>query len=145
MVIRNILDRKTGEVVTCKKMCTVLECIRTMNDNKVGALVVVDEYGAVAGIITERDILHLLDNEWGRLGEISVGDIMTPSIELITAKITDDVETIMEKMTNNTIRHIPVMENEKLIGIISIGDVVKAQLETAEAENESIKDYILKS
>lgn len=142
MSVATILEKKKSAVVTCRRRRTVLECIRTMNENKVGALVVVEESGSVAGIITERDILHLLDDAWGKLGEIVVEDIMTPENELITATIKDSVETLMEKMTNNFIRHIPVMEDDTLIGVISIGDVVKAQLETVMAENESMKSYI---
>lgn len=142
MSVETILGKKDQGVLTCSERSPLLECVRLMNEKKIGALIATDKDGGVTGIITERDILHLIDEKWGMLGEVMVADIMTPWDELITTTADESVEKIMELMTDNHIRHLPVMDNDTPIGMISIGDVVKYQLEKAMVENESMKHYI---
>ncbi len=142
MQIKDILRQKKKAVYTCRKDWNVMECVRLMNKEKVGALVVVDQTMQVEGIVTERDILHMIDVNNGVPGDTKVADIMTQKTKLITTTTDMPIEEVMEKMTNRRIRHMPVMENNKLIGIVSIGDVVKLMLDWALVENKSMKDYI---
>ena len=119
-----------------------MDAIRLMNQKKIGALVVVDDLGQVEGIVTERDILRIVDNYKGLPAYITVADIMTSRERLIIAGKNQSVEEIMETMTEKRIRHMPVVEENRLIGIISIGDVVKFELKKVLVENESMKSYI---
>ena len=150
MKIRSILDRKGGSVVTVGPDVTVHEAIRRLNENRIGALVVTTEGGAIAGIITERDILRECGERCVRLREVSpphdagcpalVADIMTNDV--VTGGPDDELISVMAVMTRRRIRHLPVMDAGKLAGIISIGDVVNAFVEEAEFENQQLKGYI---
>lgn len=142
MSIKKILGHKGQDVKTCTGKCKVTECIAAMNQNKIGALVVMDESKEIAGIVTERDVLKAVDNNTGSVENMVVPDIMTGKNSLIVIDVNEPVEKAMELMTNKKIRHIPVTENGNLTGIISIGDIVKFQLEKALVENESLKNYI---
>lgn len=150
MKLKNILDRKGGSVVTIEQEVTVHEAIRRLNENRIGALVVTTEGGAIAGIITERDILRECGERCVRLDEVRpphdagcpalVGDIMTK--EVVTGSPDDELISVMAVMTRRRIRHLPVMNAGELVGIISIGDVVNAFVEAAEFENQQLKGYI---
>ena len=142
MSVSVMLRDKGQELQTCKKELPVMDAIRLMNQKKIGALVVVDDLGQVEGIVTERDVLHIVDNHKGLPAYITVADIMTSRERLIIAGKNQSVEEIMETMTEKRIRHMPVIEEDRLIGIISIGDVVKFELKKVLVENESMKSYI---
>ena len=150
MKLKNILDRKGGSVVTIEQDVTVHEAIRRLNENRIGALVVTTEGGAIAGIITERDILRECGERCVHLSEgrptheagcpALVGEIMTK--EVVTGSPDDELISVMAVMTRRRIRHLPVMDAGELVGIISIGDVVNAFVEAAEFENQQLKGYI---
>ena len=150
MKLKNILDRKGGSVVTIEQEVTVHEAIRRLNENRIGALVVTTEGGAIAGIITERDILRECGERCVHLSEVRpthdagcpalVGEIMTK--EVVTGSPDDELISVMAVMTRRRIRHLPVMDAGELVGIISIGDVVNAFVEAAEFENQQLKGYI---
>ena len=106
----------------------------------VGALLVLDDDGHPVGIISERDVLRECHRRGGRLGEVAVRDIMTP--DLLIGVPDDDLAYSMGIMTNNRIRHLPVVDGERIAGLVSIGDVVKACLEETEYENRYLKEYI---
>ncbi|MBN1758756.1 MAG: CBS domain-containing protein [Chitinispirillaceae bacterium] len=142
MSIETILNGKPAELTTCRKECTVLQCIQKMNEKKIGAVIVIDEKGKTDGIITERDVLRFVDSKQGVPVSVTVSEIMTPRERLVSADRTESIETLMNTMTQKRIRHIPIIENDELIGVISIGDVVKALLEKALLENQSMKNYI---
>lgn len=142
MNVDAMLRDKKQKVLTCNKEVPLFDCIRLMNQNKIGAIVVTDESGSISGIITERDVLGTVDKHQGVPTSLTVEEIMTPKRRLITAKKNQTVEEVMQLMTNNRIRHMPVIEDDKLIGIISIGDVVKTELEKVILENKSMKNYI---
>ena len=147
MKLKNILDRKGGSVVTIEQDVTVHEAIRRLNENRIGALVVTTEGGAIAGIITERDILRECGERCVHLSEgrptheagcpALVGEIMTK--EVVTGSPDDELISVMAVMTRRRIRHLPVMDAGELVGIISIGDVVNAFVEAAEFENQQLK------
>ena len=102
-----------------------------MNEKRIGALVIVDEEQGLEGIMTERDILRALDGNPKSIYEMHVAEIMTGKEKLITIEETDSTETAMNLMTENHIRHLPITNNKKLAGIISLGDLVKYRLEQA--------------
>ncbi len=139
MKIEEILRNKGHEVVTTTESRSVLEAVRILVDHNIGGLVVM-EGERPTGILTERDILRLTAESPGELGSIQVGDVMTR--ELITAGPEDQLADAMDVMTQNKIRHLPVMHEDRLIGIISIGDLVNACRLLAEQENAELKQYI---
>lgn len=115
---------------------------RFLMKKKIGALMVLDTNGAIQGIISERDILRKTLEKKGAIFDIPVKDAMTPKDRLIFALKNDDIGKIMDAMTKYKIRHLPVVHDNKLIGIVSIGDIVKFLLENAQIENEALKNYI---
>jgi CBS domain-containing protein len=150
MRVSDILRRKGGEVVTIGPSATVHEAIQRLNQHGIGALLVTDDTGQLCGIITERDILRECGDRCTRLAAPAgddgsgcpalVNEVMTADI--IIGVPEDDLNYVMGIMTKNRIRHLPVLEQGKLTGIISIGDVVNAHVEEAEFENRVLQDYI---
>lgn len=139
MKVKDLLSKKNSMICSTTSTAKLIDAIRSLNENNVGALLVVDDQN-LAGIISERDVLHAIAKHGSGIDNLKVEDIMTKS--LITCGENETVDNLMEMMTDNHIRHLPILENEKLIGIISIGDVVKAQLHKTKAEAEDLKDYI---
>ncbi len=139
MTIEEILQTKGRDVVTIAESHSVLEAVRLLVDRNIGGLVVM-EGQRPAGIFTERDVLHLTARSPGELGSVTVGSVMTR--ELITAGPKDDLVLVMNLMTENKIRHLPIIEDTQLVGIISIGDLVNACRAAAELENSQLRQYI---
>lgn len=139
MKIREILRRKGTDVVTVTPDVTVLEAMRRLVEHNIGSVVVVDD-GSVRGILTERDVLRLGAEDPVDLNTILVEDAMTS--DLVVAGPDDDMDYCRRVMTDNRVRHLPVMENDRLVGLVSIGDIVKAARRDAVAENQHLKDYI---
>jgi CBS domain-containing protein len=135
-----ILKAKGNEVITTDPETTVAKAVAKMQQKKIGALVIVGDGAEIAGIVTERDVLHGLAEHGAALLEKKVGDIMT--CEVLTAAPGDDVDTLMGLMTRRRCRHIPVEENGVLCGVISIGDLVKSRLDEVEREADQLRDYI---
>jgi CBS domain-containing protein len=120
---------------------TVQDAINLLNQLNIGALPVCNERGELAGIITERDILRLLGKpDFARALQRKVADVMTKN--LIICVPDDSIENAMHVMTNERIRHLPIIQERTLIGILSIGDVVKAKLDDASAEIRFLRDYV---
>lgn len=137
MKVADLLSKKESTIHHIPSETKLLEAIKKLNKNNVGALLVLDNE-KLSGVITERDILHALENK--DINKLKVKDIMTTS--LITCTKKDPIENVMSVMTVNHIRHLPILENDVLIGIISIGDVVKTLLQKTKDEAEHLKDYI---
>lgn len=150
MIIRDILHEKGSGVVTVLANETIHAAILKLNEHNIGALVVTDKQGEIAGIVTERDILKCCGRSCGRLESRSepdekacqyhVDDIMTK--DLVIGVPDDDLNYAMGIMTKNHIRHLPVLELGQLAGIISISDLVNAHFEEKVFENRTLKDYI---
>ena len=150
MQIRDILREKGTDVVTIGGRHTPEDGINTLKEHGIGAWVVMDDKEEVAGIITERDILHVCGSLFPRLYEASaqekpaspmlVEDAMTK--EVIIGIPDDDVNYVMGIMSKNHIRHLPILDNGSLEGIVSIGDLVNALLEQKVFENRTLRDYI---
>jgi CBS domain-containing protein len=140
MKIRDILHHKGGTVVTIQSQATIHEAMTMLVTHHIGALVVVDDHSRIVGIITERDILRECASRSEQVKATRVREVMTTN--LIIGVPEDEVSYVMGIMTHNRIRHLPIIASDRLEGIISIGDVVKAQLEETEFENRYLKDYL---
>ena len=138
MRIRDVLRAKGPQVITITPETPVQEATRVLVRHNIGALVVSD--GKLRGIVTERDLLHRAAEDVQLLASARVRDIMTS--EVITASPDAEIREVMDIMTEHRIRHVPVMENGALAGIISIGDVVNALRQSVEAENRYLHAYI---
>jgi CBS domain-containing protein len=145
MRIADILRRKGTTVVTIPADGTVRELLATLADHDIGALVVVDGdpatgSGSVLGIVTERDVVRRLNQDGDTLLDTEVGEIMTT--DLITSRPDDDLDRIAAMMTERRVRHLPVMDGDRLTGLVSIGDVVKSRIEQLEQDRGALEHYI---
>ncbi len=139
MRLRDILQVKGHNVISTRPDATLREAIDKLIENNCGSLVVM-EGERMIGIITERDILKAAANTDQPLGSRFVRDHMTSDVLIGTPD--DKVTSVMGLMTQERIRHLPVCEQERLVGVISIGDVVKAQHDHLSVENHYLKNYI---
>ncbi|MDX2266094.1 MAG: CBS domain-containing protein [Hyphomicrobiales bacterium] len=138
--VARILKEKGRVVATAKAGDSLSDVIRALAAKKIGALVIVDDRGAVAGIISERDIVRLLaSHPAGVLAEPVARHMTSPVMTCTEASTMDEV---MQQMTNNRFRHMPVVEKGQLAGLISLGDVVKQKIADAEFEAHSMRQYI---
>jgi len=140
MTVRKILNLKGSDVVSIAPDRKLLEAIALLTKHRIGALVVTGSSREVVGIISERDIVRLLSNADNNRFENTVASAMTKEVK--TCKPEDTIQRVMQVMTAGRFRHMPVVENGKLAGVISIGDVVKLRLEEMERESEHLKEYI---
>jgi CBS domain-containing protein len=143
VLVRDILVKKGGDVLTVARDATVAEAVAAMCSKGVGSALVLDAAGMPAGILTERDVLRLVARHGGDLGAQKVGESMTAPVQTTTPETT--VMSVMHQMTRNRFRHVPVVDGGRVVGIVSIGDVVKTRLEETELEAESLRQYISNS
>lgn len=139
--VRNVLQIKGNLIYTICITCTVYEALEVLEEKNLGALVVVDEIGQLIGIFTERDYARKVILKGRSSKETLVRDIMTDSPVFVTPDT--DIEDCMQLMTNKFIRHLPVIENDKLIGIISIGDIVKYVINNKDFIIQNLEHYIV--
>ena len=140
MDAKTILNRKGRTVHTVSPSATIREAMALLLRHSVGSLLVVDNDGEVLGIVTERDIFRLAFEHEGRIMGIPVDAVMTRN--LIIALPHDTVDYLKSLMTENRIRHLPVIDQGKLAGIISIGDIVREESSAVAVENRYLKDFI---
>ena len=140
MLIGQILAGKGRDVVSTRPDATIAEVARLLKARRIGAVVVIDSRGGLCGIISERDLARGLADHGAKLLEMRVSELMTPDV--VTCSPEDGVDKLMKQMTEGRFRHLPVIENGKLAGIISIGDVVKHRLQELENEAHLLHDYI---
>jgi CBS domain-containing protein len=127
MNIGNILATKGSKVITIHPEQSLKEAIALLTQHTIGALVVVDNAGKPVGILSERDIIHTADRSREAMLKQAIKDVMTKNVVMATPH--DDLQAVLKTMTEKRFRHMPVMDEGKLAGIVSIGDVVKAQLD----------------
>jgi CBS domain-containing protein len=140
MQVRHILRNKGRDVVTTDGEATLSEAARLLARRRIGAVVVMDAKGRVSGILSERDIVRAVaDNSVSALAQ-NVARHMTHAVS--TCSETDTVDELMETMTHGRFRHMPVVEDGRLCGIVSIGDVVKTCIEETTREAQSLREYI---
>lgn len=140
MHVESILTVKGNEVISTTVNETMRGAAAMMIENQIGALLVRDEEGFVQGVLSERDILRGVSERGAGCMDASVADFMTRDV--IYCKPEDDIDTLMSVMTENRVRHLPVMRHNHLLGIISIGDVVKFRIEEIESEAAAMRQYI---
>ncbi len=140
MRVLQILTNKGDDIFAITPQASVAELVRTLADRKVGALLVRESDGGIAGIVSERDIVRALGSGESVLND-PVASIMTADV--VTVSQDADVSDLMRLMTDRRIRHVPVVdEDDTLVGVVSIGDVVKNRMDELEAERAALMDYI---
>ena len=139
MKVKELLSLKGIECFSIMSDQTLLDAAKQMTDCRIGALLVMDK-GSLAGIITERDIVKNAANEAHQCKDVKIKDIM--STNLLVSKPGDDLEYVMAVMTQNNIRHLPIVDQNGLAGVLSMRDVVKIMVKNLKAENQYLKDMI---
>lgn len=139
--VRQILDRKgSQEVVSVRPEQTLAEAAARLSERRIGCLLVLDEKGAMVGILSERDIVRLVGREGGERLNDPVSTAMTAKVQ--SCAFDDDAFQVLARMTRGRFRHMPVIEQGDLVGLISIGDAVIARIETLQQENEALAEMI---
>jgi CBS domain-containing protein len=141
MTVRAILKTKGQRVITVASNTTINDVVATLTRESIGAVVVSDDGATVAGILSERDIINGLARHGAALLDRPASDLMVRSIT--TAKLDMPILNVLDLMTQGRFRHMPVLENGRLVGLVSIGDAVKARLDILESETAQLKDYIV--
>lgn len=141
MIVRQILNSKGGgDVVTIGSDVSVADAVTMLSEKKIGAVVVSDDGAVPAGILSERDIVREIGRRGTSCLDNSVSDMMTR--ELVSCTADESADQVLAKMTEGRFRHMPVMEGDKMIGLISIGDVVKARLAELSMEKDALEGMI---
>lgn len=140
MKIKSILEKKGNDVYSIPTDGTLKDMVKKMLELSIGSLLVLNDDGSLAGIITERDFLHNVAKNAANWESVRVGDVMIKNV--YTATEEETVDEVMARMTKNRVRHMPVVESDKVVGVLSIGDIIFASLDETEFQNELMKRYI---
>lgn len=140
MYVHDILRQKGRDVFTVDPASTIQDLARALMTRKIGAAVVMDSDGALAGVISERDIIECVAQHGAACLTREVRDLMTAQV--ITCTPDTKIDDVMGLMTERRIRHVPVLEDDALVGIVSIGDVVKDRIAEVEREASQLREYI---
>jgi CBS domain-containing protein len=140
MTVAALLRDKGRSVITTSATASIAGAIDALARHKIGALVVIDEKDRIAGIMSERDIVRAIAARGADVLNAPISDAMTRAV--VTCTESDTVDEVMARMTRGRFRHLPVVEDGNLVGIVSIGDVVKARIEQVEREAEDMRAYI---
>jgi CBS domain-containing protein len=140
MLVDTILQTKGVIVHTLPETDTLADAVSLLNAHNIGAVVITDTAGAITGILSERDIIRRLGKDPAGALALPIGKVMTRGV--VTCRRDTNIAEVMERMTSLRIRHMPVAETGKLVGIVSIGDVVKYKRQEAEHEAEVLREYI---
>ena len=143
MNVEQLLSGKGHDVISMQPHRTLSEAIRTLSEKRIGAVIVMGADGALVGILSERDIIRALGELGGAALESAVSRSMTSKV--VTCRPQTSVDELMEIMTTGRFRHVPVVENGRVTGIVSIGDVVKHRVAAIEAESQAMRDYIARA
>ena len=140
MNIGRLTAGRSGEIWSCHARDSVANAVRMLAERRIGALPVLDADERVVGIFSERDVLYCLATRGNEMLELSVGDVMTaPAITIHRDTHVDDALALM---TRRRFRHLPVVEGERMVGFVSIGDLVKWQIDAIQSEAEAMRSYI---
>ena len=140
MTVNDILLHKGSEVITIEPTATVGAAVRMLAERRIGALLVTGADQRIVGIISERDVVRVLHETGPAVLDSPVAAVMTRKVT--TCERHESIADIMERITAGRFRHVPVIENGRLAGIVSIGDVVKARLSEFEHEQNALREYI---
>ena len=139
MTVRTILDTKGHQIESVEPEAKLSAAIKLLGERKIGAALVMSK-GRIEGILSERDIVRVLSERGASALDEAVSEVMTRKV--ISCRQNDTVAAIMEMMTLGKFRHLPVVEEGKVVGLISIGDIVKWRVREFEMEQEALRDYI---
>jgi CBS domain-containing protein len=139
MSVKAILENKSSSILSLEESETVLSAVQKMNEHGIGSIIVLNK-DELSGIFTERDLLKICAKSHDKLGEIQLKDVMTKS--LTVANYNDSVDDVLSTMVKKKFRHMPVMDGNKILGLISIGDAVKSKMEKAVEEANALRQYI---
>jgi CBS domain-containing protein len=139
MTVRSILDTKGHQILSVEPDAKLSAAIKTLGERKIGAVLVISQ-GRVEGILSERDIVRVLGERGAAVLDEPVSAVMTRKV--VSCRQSDTVAAIMEMMTLGKFRHLPVIEDDRVVGLISIGDIVKWRVREFELEQEALRDYI---
>jgi len=140
MIVKAILSAKGGDVISIEPAATLETAVRMLAERGIGALLVLGPDRRLVGILSERDIVRVLAEQGAGVLAQPLSQVMTRKV--VTCSPSDTVDVLMEQMTTGKFRHIPVVEQDRLVGIVSIGDVVKHRLQEIEQESAALRDYI---
>ncbi len=140
MKVSTILDKKGNDIYSISPDGTLKDMVKDMLSLSIGSLLVLNEDGSIAGIITERDFLHNVNKHPDTWESVRVGDVMITKV--VSAEPDETLEEVMSIMTKHRVRHIPVTEGGKVVGMLSIGDIINASLDETNFQNELLKRYI---
>ena len=140
MIVKHILESKRGNVITIEPTADLAAAAKLLADRHIGAVVILGADHRIIGILSERDIVRACADHGPTALHEPVGQVMTRDVQ--TCSETDTIESLMGRMTAGKFRHMPVVEQGQLIGIVSIGDVVKNRVEEIEHEAEALRDYV---
>jgi CBS domain-containing protein len=138
--VKTILSTKGGDVISIEPTATLETAVKTLAKHRIGALLVLGPDRRVVGILSERDIVRALGEQGADVLTMPLAQVMTRKV--VTCGETETVGTLMERMTAGKFRHVPVVEQDQVVGIISIGDVVKHRLHETDQESAALRDYI---
>ena len=140
MNVQSILQAKGGNVMSIAPTATLQAAVHRLAEHRIGALLVLGPDHRVVGIISERDVVRVLAERGPGVLTEPLSTVMTRTV--VTCTRSDTINDIMERMTTGKFRHVPVVEQERVIGVVSIGDVVKQRLREMEDELSALRDYI---
>jgi CBS domain-containing protein len=140
MIVKHILTAKSGNVITIAPTADLATAVKLLADRRIGAVVVLGIDHRIVGILSERDIVRALAEHGPRVLKHPISQVMT--LDVKTCSEDDTIGDLMSRMTIGKFRHMPVVQQEKLIGIVSIGDVVKSRLEEIDLEAKALREYI---
>jgi CBS domain-containing protein len=139
MTVRAILDSKGHHILNVEPEAKLSAAVKILGDRKIGAVLVMSK-GRIEGILSERDIVRVLSERGASVLDEAVGEVMTRKV--ISCRQSDTVAAIMETMTTGKFRHLPVVDGDRVVGLISIGDIVKWRVQEYENEQEALRQYI---
>jgi|TARA_R100000005_G_C5002941_1_gene210866 CBS domain-containing protein len=140
MNVAGILKVKGNDIITVLPSDSISAVASILGERRIGAVLVVDGEGRLQGLLSERDIVRALAESGGACLDFQVRDLMTTN--LVTISPADSIDRVMALMTEKRIRHLPVLDDDRLAGFISIGDVVKSRIDEVEREAAALRDYI---
>lgn len=140
MRVKDLLKTQPKKLVTANEKTEILEAMRLLIQNRIGCLLITDDDGTLRGIVSDKDIFNVAYEKHCDFTSMSVADLMTSNV--IVGVDNDELSYIAGLMTNNRIRHVPIVDGNKLKGLVSIGDVVKSQMADVEAHNRYLTQYI---
>jgi len=140
MKLKEVLDQKASGVLSIEVSKSMQAAVQKMYDKRIGALLVKSETGEPVGILSERDVLRFYAEQLGEADQVKVSEVMTQ--ELFVETLDSTTEHAESIMTKKRVRHLPIVDEGKIVGLISIGDLVKAKLDETVAEAKYLRDYI---